>query len=100
MLGFLGTSPPSVDDVTHAPGCDGHALRLGDGPTVRVGRGGEYGLRGGGGRRVGRGGPGLMGVMDNLLVTHVTNLLRTLLLESLLLDSLVFVFASRKRNYS
>ena len=98
MLGFLGTASPPVDDVTHAPGGYGHALRVGGGPTVRVGRGGEDGLRGGGGRHVGGGGPGLMGVMHNLLVTHVTNLLRTLLLETLLLHSLVFVFASRKRN--
>ena len=100
MLRFLGTPPPPLmDNVTNTPGCDGHALRLGGGSTVGVRRGGEDGLWGGGGRYVRGGGPGLMGVMYNLLMTHVTNLLRTLLLESLLLHSLVFVFASRKRNY-
>ena len=96
MLRFLGTpSPPLMDNVTNTPRCDGNSLWLGGGSTVGVRSRGEDGLWGGGGRYV----PGLMGVMYNLLMTHVTNLLRTLLLESLLLHSLVFVFASRKRNY-
>ena len=101
MLRFLGTppSPPLMDNVTNTPGCDGNSLGLGGGATVGVRRRGEDGLRSRDGRYVRGGGPGLMGVMHNLLVTHVTNLLRTLLLESLLLHSLVFVFASRKRNY-
>ena len=88
-----------MDDVPHAPGCDGNSLRLGGGATVGVRCGDEDRLRSGGGRYEGGGGSGLVGVMHNLLMTHVTNLLRTLLLESPLLYSLVFVFASRKRNY-
>ena len=104
MIKFLGTAAPppmpvTMDDVSHTPGGDGHVPGVGGGSAVRVGGRGEDGLRGGGWRHVGGGGPRLVGVVNNLLLAHVADLLRTFLLKSLLLHSLIFVLASRKGNY-
>ena len=104
MLRFLGISapppPPSVDDVTHAPGGNGHVSDIRGGAAVRVGGRGEDGFRGGDRRHVGGGGPRLVSVVNNLLLTNVADFLGTFLLGPLLLHSLIFVFASRKRNYT
>ena len=86
-----------MDDVAHAPRGNGHVSDIGGGAAVGVGGRGEDGLRSGRGRHVGGGGPRLVSVVNNLLLTHVTDLLGTFLLESLLLNSLIFVLASR--NY-
>ena len=86
-----------MDDVAHAPRGNGHVSDIRGGPAVGVGGRGKDGLWGGGGRHVGGGGPRLVSVVNNLLLTHVTDLLGTFLLESLLLNSLIFVLASR--NY-
>ena len=84
-------------DVANTPRGDGHVSDIGGGAAVGVGGRGEDGLRGGAGRHIGGGGPRLVCVVNNLLLTHVTDLLGTFLLESLLLNSLIFVLASR--NY-
>ena len=87
-----------MDDVANPPGGDGHVSDIGGGPAVGMGGRGEDGFRGGGCRHVGGGGPRLVSVVNNLLLTNVADFLGTFLLEPLLLDSLIFMLASRKRN--